>query len=255
MFFDVLGLSMRLSLSKGQPPTTTWGKLKQLVVQDSGRIVPWIYKVETDIIKATGNLAVSGEDATFLGKNGKVYRALLDRHKMYVNGDGRFYLMFVEAADKKFAGAMQTSLVLSSLILASRWHFIYIESWAKTEQLFSENASLERFAIACRQLVYNIDAIELEAVELGAMNQQAMVEAFGPEHRAEVEQFFLDWARAKEKLFNVLPKNTSTITDDNKQLISRAILSFLEETRHQNAEFLKLSVDVYSNVVKINGVM
>lgn len=254
IFFDVLGLSMGLSLAKGQPPTTTWGKLKQLVAQGSGRIVPWMHKVETDVVKATGNFAVSGEDATFLGKNSKIYRTLLDRHKLYVNNDRRFYLMFVETVDRRFVGSPRTSLLLASLILASRWRFIYLENWKSTEQNFDEDTSLESFSIACRQLVYNIDSIDLEAAELGASNQQAMIEAFGQQHRAEVEQFFTNWEAAKINLFDVLPKNASKITMDNKKTIGKVVLDFLESTRRQNADFVKLAIDAYGKAVNANGI-
>ncbi len=251
LFFKILGLAVSLDLENRLPPSITWHKLRALLTQSNGKDVPWMHKVEADIVNASNNKDVNGNDVSFRGSDRRIYRPILERHREYMNGDRRFYLMFVETIDRRFTGSPRTSLLLACLILASRWRFMYLENWQETERIFSEDASLETFTVACRQLRYNIDWIERESAELGADNQQAMVEAFGEHRRAQVEQFFHVWDLDKAKLLKSLHMSSADITAGDQKVIGKAVLDFLRSTRKQNVEFLELAVRVYGEVTKI----
>jgi hypothetical protein len=106
-----------------------------------------MHKVESDVVRAAASRTVSGDDVTFLGENGKVYRPILVRHKLYINGDRRFYLLFVETIDRRFVGSPRSSLLLTALILASRWRFSYFEKWSDTiGRIFGKNIPLLSFS-------------------------------------------------------------------------------------------------------------
>jgi hypothetical protein len=248
LFFDLLDL--RLELSWNRAPNTTWGKLKGLLANTGRRDVPWMHKVESDVVRAVDSRNVSPDDVTIRGANGKVYRPILERHKLFVNGDRRFYVLFVETLDRRFVGSRRSSLLLASLILASRWHFSYFEKWSDTQRIFGEKIPLQNLADSCKQLFYNIEWIELEAAQLGTDDPRAMIEAFGQDHRARVERFFSDWEKAKKDLFAVLPGLDTEITEANQKAARAAVLDFLEKVKSQNEDFLELAIKAYSDEVK-----
>lgn len=250
LFFNALGLSVSFNMRNRLPPVTTWAGLKQMLLQNNKICMPWMNKVESDIISAINNGAISGDDAVFRGDNNKIYQPILDRHKLYMNGDRRFYLMFVETPDRKFKGFPRTSLLLSCLVLASRWRFLYLENWSETMRAFGKDVSLKRFTTACIQLDRNINSIEVESAELGTVDRHAMIEAFGENNRAQVEQLFKDWEDAKKALYTYLPKTRSEITQKNRGLIENAVTNFLRSTRQQNVEVLRMAIDVYGEQVK-----
>ncbi|HEY8095419.1 MAG TPA: toll/interleukin-1 receptor domain-containing protein, partial [Methylobacter sp.] len=252
VFFATLGLV--LPVSWDQAPNTTWGKLNELLQGESKKPIPWLHKVESDIVRALNSRALTGDDVTFRVDSGKVFRAILVRHKLFINGDRRFYLLLVESIDRRFAGIPRSSLLLTAIILASRWRFSYFENWMETvDRVFGEATSLRDFADSCKQLLYNIDWIEVEAVELGTSNMKAMVNAFGPDMRARVERFFDDWEKSKEDLSVFLPGLDVKITDDNRQQIRNGVMAFLNNTRDQNQNFLELALQTYTDEVKGKG--
>jgi hypothetical protein len=156
-------------------------------------------------------------------------------------------MLFVETLDKRFVGSDRSSLLLTSLILASRWHFSYFEQWSDTQRLFGENIPLQNLADSCKQLFYNIEWIEIEAAQLGADDQRAMIEAFGQDRRARVERFFSDWEKAKKDLFAVLPGLDTEIKEENRKAAGVAVLDFLKKVKSQNEDFLEITIKAYSD--------
>jgi hypothetical protein len=112
--------------------------------------------------------------------NDKEYRPILVRHKLYYSGKRKFYILFVETFDRRFVGRRQTSLLLTTLITASRLRFTYFEDWAKTTtKTFGNDTPLDMFGDSIKQLRYNLEWIEHEAIDHGLNDRNALVEAFG----------------------------------------------------------------------------
>ena len=248
--FDILGLNLPLSLDTNQAPQITWGQLRQKLVQPGRANIPWMDKLEANVGLAAALKATEPDDVTFKAKReNRIYRAILTRHKLYKNGKRRFYVLLVETFDRRFVGDRQTSLLLTALTLASRWRFTFFERWRETLRQFEPERSDKEFQDACTQLEYNMEWMENEGVELGADDQDAMVEAFGFEHKARVQRFYSDWDVAKKELKSRLPQSFDGLAQDKRVPVQAAIVDFLSTIKKQNAEFLRLCVDKYAEKI------
>ena len=143
-------------------------------------------------------------------------------------------------------GSPRSSLLLTCLILASRWRFSYFEKWSDTTKLFGNDIPLVNFADNCRQLLYNMEWIEHESAELGTDNKKLMIDAFGEDVRARVERFFEDWKKAKQALFAIFPGLDYEITETNREEVGAGIMDFLQGSRSRNKEFLDLALPAYT---------
>jgi hypothetical protein len=245
--FDILGLSLPLSLSANQAPHITWGQLRKALSQPERANIPWMDRLEANIALATVRKAPEADDVTFKGRrDGRIYRAILTRHKLFMNGKRRFFVLLVETFDRRFVGDRQSSLLLIALTLASRWRFTFFERWQETLRRFDASLSNDTFQDSCRQLEYNMEWMEHEGVELGADDMGAMVEAFGFENKARVERFYSDWDVAKQELKSHLPQTFEGLTPEARTQTQNSIIKFLTTIKKQNAEFLKLCIDKYS---------
>jgi len=238
--------SLNFSFADEKAPQTTWGTLRNKILSISGGTsVPWMDKIETDISLAVNNITLSGDDVTFLG-NGKVYRPILVRHKLYYSGKRKFYILFVETFDRRFVGRRQTSLLLTTLIMASRLRFTYFEDWEKTTtKTFGSAIPLPMFGDSIKQLRYNLEWMEHEAVDHGLNDRHALVEAFGEDLRARIERFYDDWDNSKRTLLHGLPSSNTVETEEVRTQARAVILQFLEDVRKQNAEYLEICLDRY----------
>ena len=244
--FKILGLNVPYSVASSEAPHITWGELRQALSTPERANIPWMDRLESNIRLAAALKATQPDDVTFRGSDGHIYRAVLTRHKLYKNGKRRFYVLLVETFDRRFVGDPDTSLLLTALMLASRWFFTFFERWDKTLQQFDSGHSDAEFLDACKQLEYNMEWIENEGVELGADNLNAMVHAFGDQHKARVERFYRDYYAAKDKMESLLPETFEEVSPEKRTEVRDAIIEFLEAVKDQNAEFLKLCVRTYA---------
>lgn len=250
MFFHVLGLV--LPFDPNQAPNTTWEELGRMLDRGGTKKIPWMHKVEADVVRAANNQTVAGDDVTFRSiQSGKVYRPVLVRHQLYMNGDRKFYLIMSETLDRRFVGSPRSSLLLTALIQASRWRFTYFENWNETvTRLFGEQLSITVLGDNCKQLFYNIEWIENEGAELGTGDLRAMIDVFGTDNRARVERFFSDWESAKKSLFAGLPGGIGIqVTLENRDSVRETVIQFLKSVKQQNADFLQLALDAYSEEI------
>lgn len=244
--FDILGLNVPLSLSSNQAPQISWGELRKALLPPERANIPWMDKLETNIALAAALKVPEPEDVTFRGaRDGRVYRAILTRHKLYMNGKRKFFVLLVETFDRRFIGNRQSSLLLIALTLASRWRFTFFERWQDTLKKFAPSLSDDAFRDSCRQMEYNIEWMENEGAELGADDQKAMVEAFGFDNKARIERFYSDWETEKDKLKSQLPQTFEGLTPEARAQSQKAIVTFLTIVKEQNAEFLRICVDKY----------
>jgi hypothetical protein len=246
--FDILGLSLPLNPNKA--PQLLWGDLRTTLQTSSHSLIPWMDKIETDILRASRNLALRGDDITFIGGNGRVYRPILARHKLYYNGSRKFYILFVETLDRRFVGRRETSLMLAALIMASRLRFTYFENWDDTvEKKFGKNIPLIAFGDSCKQLLYNIEWMENESVDYGLDDSNALVQAFGSDKQARIERFYADWEQSKGPLLPAISSLKTIENEEERDRIRGIVLDFLESVKTQNEEFLEICIKAYGTEV------
>jgi hypothetical protein len=211
-------------------------------------------RLETNIRLAAALKIPQPDDVTFRGsgQDRRIYRAILNHHKLYKNGKRRFYILLVETFDRRFVGDPDRSRLLTALMLASRWRFTFFEQWHETLKKFDSSRSDAEFLDECRQFEYNMDWIENEGVELGADDMNAMVQAFGSEHKARVERFYYDFFDAKKKMKSRLPPTLEGVTLQMRSEVQAAIVDFLTAIKDQNTEFLRLCVRTYAHKVRAN---
>jgi hypothetical protein len=249
--FEILGLNVPHSLTASEAPHITWGELREALSRPERANIPWMDRVETNICLAAALKKPQPDDVTFRGsgQDRRIYRAILNHHKLYKNGKRRFYILLVETFDRRFVGDPDTSLLLTALMLASRWRFTFFERWHETLKKFDSSRSDAEFLDECRQLEYNMEWIENEGVELGADDMNAMVQAFGNEHKARVERFYYDFYDAKKKMKSRLPPTLEGVTRQMRSEVQAAIVEFLTTIKDENTEFLKLCVRTYAHKI------
>jgi hypothetical protein len=251
---DILGLNVPYSVGGGEAPRITWNELCQALATPGRANVPWLDRLETNIRLAAALKKTQPDDVTFRssGQDRRIYRAVLTRHKLYNNGKRRFYVLLVETFDRRFIGDPDTSLLLTALMLASRWRFTFFERWNETLEQFGDRRSDAEFLDACKQLEYNMEWIENEGVEFGADNLDAMVRAFGDQQKARVERFYSDYYTAKDKMQSRFPKTFEKLSPEKRTEVQGAIIEFLTAVKDQNAEFLALCVKTYAEKLRVD---
>jgi len=245
--FDILGIVPPLSLDTQMAPQISWGELRQKLLQPGRANIPWMDKLEVNIGLAADLRVPEADDVTFRGnRDNRIYRAILTRHKLFKNGKRRFFVLLVETFDRRFIGDRQTSMLLIALTLASRWRFTFFERWRETLAQFDAARTDKEFQRNCRQLEYTMEWIENEGIELGADNQDAMIDAFGQENKARIQDFYQDFANAKAEMKRHLPETFTEMTAQKRTEAQAAIVAFLTFVKDQNSEFLKLCVEKYA---------
>ncbi len=249
--FEILGMNVPHSLAANEAPHITWGELRQALSRPGHANIPWMDRLETNISLAGAQRLPKPDDVTFRGsgQDRRIYRAVLNHHKLYKNGKRRFYILLVETFDRRFVGDPDTSLLLTALMLASRWRFTFFEKWSETLRQFDGSLSDTEFLDACRQLEYNMEWIENEGVELGADDMEAMVQAFGNQHKARVETFYNQFYAAKSRMKSQLPPSLDYLNPQTRLAAQSAIVEFLKAIKDQNAEFLNLCVSAFAHKI------
>jgi hypothetical protein len=225
-------------------PTAPWGSIKEAGRAVSSGYLPWVERLERDMLSAAKGQALTETEATFRG-NGKTYRAILTRHIVYFNGDHKFGIVFVTTLPSEFLGDQKTSMILAGLVVASRFRFAYFEHPERVTAMFGDEVSDGDFEAGYRQLLYDLERMRQESQELGLVDHNVFIQSFGPSRKAIAEEFITEYAKAKAKLEANLPPSGAPVTQENRPEIRSAILTFLGETEDQNARFLKAALEAY----------
>ena len=235
-----------------QLPSATWGSIKDTSKTSSGRYLPWVQRLESDMVCAATGRSLPEAEATFRGSD-KTYRAILVRHIVHFNGTHLFGIVFVPTLPRQFIGNQNTSMILAGMILASRFRFSFLEEPERVRASFSDDISDNDFMAHYRQLLYNLDRLTQEAMEFGLVDRTVFIESFGPDRRAIAEQFLSEYASAKKQFDESLPAKDAPVTSDNRQRIKTAIMAFLGQMRDENNRFLLAALDAYRDELQKEG--
>ena len=144
-----------------QLPSTGWGEVKSACRSPYSAHIPWVERLERDMLNAANGRALGEPEATFLSKN-KTYRAILFRHIVHWDGTHRFGIVFVETLPRQFLGDQNTSLILAGLVVASRFRFSYLEEPDRTAAQFDDKVIDSEFEGNYRQFLYDLERMKQE---------------------------------------------------------------------------------------------
>jgi hypothetical protein len=237
-------------MAKRQLPSTTWAELRAACVQRSAANALWMDSLEREMADTMRGRALGTPEAIFSAANdGKLYRPVLVRHLVRYDGTNQFDLVFVQALPRQFLGLKKTSQLLAGLVQASRFRFSFLEEPERVAAAFDDARSDREFVVACKQLRYDLDRIESEAAELGVLDREAFVAAFGPQRRAQAEAFVEGWEEAKAALLARLPDPGAPLTPRARSEARAAIAAFLAAMERENRGFVLAALDAYREEV------
>ena len=226
-----------------QLPVTTWGRLREVVTRPGAGHPLWLLNLERDMLNAANGLALNGASASFLSSD-TVYRPILARHRLYEGGANKFDILFVETLPRQFLGRKITSILLSSIVMASRFRFAYFERPAEIAAAFDDRVPTRDFEARCKQLLYDIERLEHELVEFG-VDEISFLTAFGEDNKALAEEFIKTWKDATDRLYRVLPAKFGSIDETKRPSIRDAVIEFLTSVEAENSRFLLTAINLY----------
>jgi hypothetical protein len=242
--FQSLGLfGLMPHMVNRQLPVATWGRLKQVLTPPGSPIPIWVENLEQDMVNAANGLALIGREMSF-NRNQKIWRPILYKHVLYEGGGHKFEILFVETLPRQFLGAKSTSALLAAIIMASRFRFAYFEESDVTNASVTAELGYKTAETKCRQLVYDLERLEYEAMEFG-LDAQSFIVAFGEEKKALAESFIETWEDAKEKFLSVVRPFGGPIPECGRDAVKQAIDEFLKTVESENRRFLLTAIDLY----------
>lgn len=244
--FSLFGLMPHME--GGQLPIAPWADIKAAGRGSGSGYLPWIERLERDMVDAANKRALGDAEATFRSKD-KTFRAILVRHLLQWNGTHRFGVVFVETLPRQFIGDQNTSLILAGLVIASRFRFAYFENPEATERRFADNLPDQDFEASYRQFLYDLERMRQESMELGLLDEASFVQSFGPDRRGIAETFLKVWWQARQALERDLPAANESIGPANRHIAKGAIMAFLKTMEAENSKFLLTAMDAYRDEV------
>ena len=240
--FSLFGLMPHME--GGQLPAAPWSDIRSAGRRRGNGYLPWVERLEKDMVDAANKRALGEAEATFRSKD-KTFRAILVRHLLQWNGTHRFGIVFVETLPRQFIGDQNTSLILAGLVMASRFRFAYFENPEATERHFADALSDQEFEASYRQFLYDLERMRQESMELGLLDEASFVQSFGPNRRGMAESFLKTWYDARQALERDLPSPEQSIGPANRPAARTAIGAFLKTMEAENTKFLITATDAY----------
>jgi hypothetical protein len=229
---------------EGRLPSVTWDQIRKEFETPYRSVPLWMERLEQDIVDAANSKILTGLEAT-LFSNGKIYRTILSRDILYQNGDHKFQVLFVETLPRQFIGKRHSSLILAGIVLASRFRFAYLEEPEVVCAKFEDERTDAEFESNCRQLYYDLERQQHEAIELGLLDPLEFVKAFGDGNRAFAESLLKTANECRIRLVSALPNPEAPINSGNRATVRDAIRTYLHDVEPVNSRFLLAAVDVF----------
>jgi hypothetical protein len=181
-----------------------WKDLVANLRKQAGNVVPWIDYVEASILAQLKAGNSEPPQLSFLGADGKSYRPVIGRFKVYRNGTRRYYVQLIQTLQRGFPGLEETSFPLIGLIFAARFSFKFCENEENLLRSFGGDRSDADFDLEARSLDSYLQRMIAEASEFGLSNKESMKHLMRPQDAPVVDHFFEVWQSAYDNLASLL---------------------------------------------------
>jgi hypothetical protein len=170
-------------------------------------------------------------------KGQQVYRPVLYRADRCSDGSMVFKVLFEDCSWPLGPVPRDYAMVLTSLMMATRFKYELIEPYAGQLDGVSTGVG-ER---ACEEIKKIIGNVESQASSRGLMDQMSLSNAFAREDRARIRQMFGEWYEVREQLMAALEELRMKDVDRALQQLSQMNRDYLDMGTQRNREFVTRS--------------
>jgi hypothetical protein len=150
----------------------------------------------------------------------------------------------VETLVPQLLGDKNTSLVLLSLLIATRFRSLYFDNFDLTAAKFDDKVSDTEFQGNYWQFLTDFEQVREQAKDQ-AFDSKTFIESFGETRKGIAESFVEAGKQAREALEESLPGRDAPINRENRPKIKQSIMQFMKKVESVNAHFLRVAADVY----------
>jgi hypothetical protein len=238
--FNVLGLPAALPQPNREDGTYSmeWGELVDSLKKQAKNVVPWIDYVEASILAQLKAGNSEPPQLSFQSADGKTYRPIIGRFKLYRNGARRYYVQLIPTLPRGFPGLEETSFPLIGLIFGARFWFKFSEDEDSFLRLFGNDRSDADFDLEVRSLDSYLQRMIAEASEFGLSNKESMKRLMRPQDAPIVDHFFNVW----EKSYGALAALLKAWLERKckKEHVLAGIRTFISDVRPLNRRFMEM---------------
>jgi hypothetical protein len=175
------------------------------------------------------------------------FRPVLVSQEALVGGMRRIHLLFVEHMQIDFKSHSTLGILMSALILSSRFRFELIGERQRQLALAKSLAAVQSSSAAMQSQLL---AIEREGAAHGLMDEETLLACFDGRGRDILERSYAGWGPMRPRLFELFQKISDATTFEEACTARSSIQSILlDHLKPMNAEFLEICVERYRDLM------
>jgi hypothetical protein len=238
--FDVLGLPGGVPQPNKEHNlySIDWKTLVENVSRRAGNVVPWITYVETSILAQLRAGNSQPPQLSFLGADGKPYRPVIGRFKVYRNGTRRYYVQLIPTLERAFPGREDTSFPLIGLIFGARFWFKFCENEEAFIGSFAPEKADAEFDLEVRSMDSYLQRMIAEAGEFGLADRESMKRFMKVEDASLVDHFFAVWQASYGEISALFKRRLEG--KEGKREVTEGIEAFVEAVKPINMKFMNM---------------
>jgi hypothetical protein len=187
-------------------------------------------------------------DYTFVAPNGTRYRVILTRHVEYRDGRRSFSINLIETLGVQQSGDTGTTLLVSAIMLASRFRFLFLER--SSEYSVDQVAKLESEQLVTRlkKLLREWKKINIEAADHGLADRSA-IKRLLPGHEDEIDDLFTHWWSWVDEFEAAAALHIEAPTVQSRDAFVRTYSKVQLATDKVNRRFIGLCLSAYEREI------
>lgn len=223
----------------------TWQRFAARAAETQGYGTYWVDELEAAIVKAADTRPPRVLTGTFRGcGTGKIYRPILYRVDRASDGPRKFFVAFHEEIKPETVGGPgQVGLAFNLLQLGSRFRWEAIEPFQRRFRRETPDT-----ALACRQLLDSIEAIENESQRHGYFDVDSIRPLFPADGPFDLDALMGRWERIRGQLAQAAQGQLAEDAAEPTST-SETMLALLAELGEMNQSFMVFISEVYAGLL------